>query len=64
MSEFPGNKVVNEWIQAAIQAAETERQFVGHVKRLFIKESQHSVGQKKDVVGSKAEGEDKENNDG
>lgn len=64
MSEILGSKVVNERIEAAIQAAETERQFVGHVDRLLIEESQHSVSQQKDVVWSKAQGEDQENNEG
>lgn len=63
MSEILGSKVVNEGIEAAIQAAQTERQFVGHVDRLLIEESQHTVSQQEDVVGSKAEGVDQENYD-
>ncbi len=64
LSKILGSKVVNERIEAAIQAAETEREFVGHVERLMIEESRHSVSQQEDIVGSKAEGEDQENNDG
>lgn len=64
LSEVLTSKVVNERIKAAIHTAKTERQFVGHVERLIIEESQHSVNQEEDVVGSKAEGEDQENNKG
>lgn len=63
LSEILGSKVVNEWIDAAIQAAETERQFVGHVNGLLIEESQHRVGQQEDVVWGKAKSEDEQNND-
>lgn len=45
LSKILASKVVNEWIKAAIQAAETERQFVGHVERLTIEESHHSMTQ-------------------
>lgn len=64
MSEILGSKVVNEWVEAAIQATETEGEFVGHVDRLLIEESQHSVSHQEDVVGSEAEGEDQENDEG
>lgn len=64
LSEIFGSKVVNEGVEAAIQAAQAERQFVGLVGRLLIEESQNSVSHQEDVVGRKAEGEDHENNDG
>lgn len=64
MSEILGSKVINERIEAAIQAAETEGQFVGRVDRLFVEESQHTVVQQENVVGSKAEGKDEENDHG
>lgn len=63
-SEFLGSKVVNERIKAAIQAAETERQFVGWIYGLLIVESQHTVSQQENVAGSKADGEDEENDGG
>lgn len=64
MSEIPGSKVINEWIEAAIQATETEGQFVGHVERPLKEDSQNAVSQQEDVVRGKAEGEDQENNEG
>lgn len=63
LSEILGSKVVNERIEAAVQAAETQRQFVGHVERLPVEEFQHSMTHQEDVVGSKAQGEDQEHND-
>lgn len=63
-SEFLGRKVVNERIEAAIQAAETESQFVGRIYRLLVVESQHTVSKQENVAGSKADGEDEENDGG
>lgn len=62
MSEFFRGKIVNEGIKAAVQAAETQSQFVVNVQRLSIEEFQHSVTQQENAVGSKAKGEDHKNN--
>lgn len=64
LSEILGSKVVNEGVEAAIQAAETKGQFVGHVERLPIEESKHRVNQQEDVAGREAEGEHQENDEG
>jgi len=64
LSKILGGKVVNERIEAAIHAAETERQLVGHVERLVVEEPQHRVSQQEDVVRREAEGEHQENDEG
>ena len=63
-SEFLGGKVVDERIEAAVHAAETERQFVSHVQRLVVEDFHHSMTHQDDVAGCEAEGEDQENNGG
>lgn len=64
LPEFLGSKVVDEWIEAAIQAAETESQFVSHVQGLLVEDPQYGVSQQENVVGCKAEDEDQENSGG
>lgn len=61
LPEILGTKVVNEWIETAIQAAQTERQFVGRVDGFLVEDSQDTMSKQKNVVGSKADGEDEEN---
>lgn len=60
MSEIPGSKVVNEWIEAAIQATEAERQLVGGVNRAMIEKPENAVSKHQDVVGSEAQGENQQ----
>ena len=43
--ELLGGKVVDEGVQAAVEAAEAQRQLVGHVQRVIIEEPQHGVSQ-------------------
>lgn len=64
LPEFFGAKIVNEWIETAVQAAHTESQFVLLIEGFPIEESQHSVGEEKKVAGGEAEREYKEHGEG